>query len=229
MRQRARACLLSVSLSLVLLLSLSHTSSLVEGFSPASSLLFLISFPRPREEGQRLLSALRRGLRRPCGSLRAPRVSLFAVEDSDTASAGGPVLSEGEQRIFNLMESLHESEFDFRVIVVGPQTQAVLETTMKLGPIFRVNKSPRTGKSLLTLASEDQSTELHLQLESVTKVCLVAREIKAPDGQTRYRRLLRLLREDESGVATLILADDSTEAAAFFSQLVEKYGSEFTV
>ena len=93
---------------------------------------------------------------------------LFATPESTTTTFKD--LTEPEQRVYSLVEALHKSEFTFRIVVVGQG--AILETTSMLGPILKLQTSPKTGNPLLTLASIDQSFEFHLHLAEVSKVAL---------------------------------------------------------
>jgi hypothetical protein len=142
-------------------------------------------------------------------------------------------LSESEQIVYNIFQDIHNSKYAFRVIVIGSESRAILESTTVLGPVRKVTQSPSTGKNLLTLANEDQSFEYHIQLSSISKIELVTKNLPVPSAQSvsgdaksspNQRRLVRLLGADGKGVSTLILADSSGEAKAFFEGLVSKYG-----
>jgi hypothetical protein len=142
-------------------------------------------------------------------------------------------LSESEQTVYNIFQDIYNSKYAFRVIVIGSESRAILESTTVLGPVRKVTQSPSTGKNLLTLANEDQSFEYHIQLSSISKIELVTKNLPVPSAKSEsgdakpspnQRRLVRLLGADGKGVSTLILADSSGEAKTFFEGLVSKYG-----
>lgn len=128
-------------------------------------------------------------------------------------------LSEPEQRVYSLVESLHKSGHVFRIVVMG--NGAILETTSKLGPVMKLNTSPKTGKALLTLASKDQSFEFHLSPSDTAKVVLTER-----DTGEQVMRVIRFLNSDGAPMCSLILGEDSPEAAKWYSELQNKYGEE---
>lgn len=53
-------------------------------------------------------------------------------------------LTTPEQTVYEMMQELSESGYDFRVVVVGKG--AILETTSPLGPVTHVTQSPSTGE-----------------------------------------------------------------------------------
>lgn len=78
-----------------------------------------------------------------------------------------------------------------------------------------------TGANLLTFASRDQSFEFHLQLSEVSKIALVVKETPA-----KTLRIIRLLNDQGASMSSLILADPSEEATAWYHNVVERRGSE---
>ena len=133
-------------------------------------------------------------------------------------------LTTPEQTVYNVLHALHESHYPFRVVVVGKEGQAILEsTTNVLGPNLSIAQSPSTGKNLLTLASADKDFELHIQLSTVSKIVLVTKTNK-PEHKTV--RLVRLLNAKGESMCSLILAASEDEAVTWFNGLVEKFGSE---
>ena len=74
---------------------------------------------------------------------------------------------------------------------------------------------------MLTLASPDQAFEFHVQLEQVSKVVLVEKETPA-----KTMRIIRLLNAVGESMSSLILADASDGARAWYHGLVETHGSE---
>jgi hypothetical protein len=101
---------------------------------------------------------------------------------------------------------------------------AILETTAALGPVLKVTQSPSTGTNLLTMANEDQSFEFHLQLSQVLKIVLTEKE--APK---KTLRIIRLLNVAGDSLSSLILADESEAALAWYKELIAKYGKEIVM
>jgi putative heme iron utilization protein len=145
---------------------------------------------------------------------------LNAVFPRTTALQESTSLSEPEQRVYGLLEDLHESKFDFRIVVVG--NGAILETTATLGPKMKLSQSPATGENLVTFASEDSSFEFHLKTAQVSKVALVEKD--GPKGGRM--RIMRFLNDTGKPICSLILANDSEEAAEWYKSISEKYGQE---
>eukprot|EP00527_Entomoneis_sp_CCMP2396_P000211 CAMPEP_0198139264 /NCGR_PEP_ID=MMETSP1443-20131203/2606_1 /TAXON_ID=186043 /ORGANISM="Entomoneis sp., Strain CCMP2396" /LENGTH=136 /DNA_ID=CAMNT_0043801347 /DNA_START=292 /DNA_END=702 /DNA_ORIENTATION=- len=131
-------------------------------------------------------------------------------------------MTESEQGVYNFFEKLHKSAYKFRIIVVG-NTGGILETTSIMGPVFKTNTSPKSGKTLLTMASDDQTFEFHVTLAQVAKVAVVER--KSPDG-AKTLRVMRVLTAKDESVCSLILGEEESndEAAAFFQELMDEYG-----
>ena len=77
------------------------------------------------------------------------------------------------------------------------------------------------GANLLTFSSSDQSFEFHVQLSEVSKIVLVEKKTPA-----KTLRILRLLNPQGGSMTSLILADASDEATAWYHGLVEQRGSE---
>lgn len=74
---------------------------------------------------------------------------------------------------------------------------------------------------MLTMASTDQAFEFHVQLEQVSKIVLVEKETPA-----KTLRIIRLLNAVGNSMSSLILADTSDEATAWYHDLINKRGSE---
>lgn len=74
---------------------------------------------------------------------------------------------------------------------------------------------------MLTLASDDQSFEYHLQLTDVSKIVLLEKETPA-----KMLRIIRLLNAEGDSMSSLILSDTCEEATKWYHGLVEKRGSE---
>ena len=74
---------------------------------------------------------------------------------------------------------------------------------------------------MLTVASEDQSFEYHVQLTDVSKIVLVEKETPA-----KTLRIVRLLNAEGESMSSLILADTTEAATKWYHSLVEKRGSE---
>ena len=132
-------------------------------------------------------------------------------------------LTAPEQTVYDVLHALHESHYPFRVVVVGKQAGAILESTQLLGPNLSIAQSPSTGKNLLTLANDDKAFELHIQLSAVSKIVLVTKTNK-PEHKTV--RLVRLLNANGDSMCSLILAASEDEAVAWFNGLVDQFGSE---
>lgn len=131
-------------------------------------------------------------------------------------------LSEPEQRVYDLLGDLHDSKFDFRIVVVG--NGAILETTATLGPKMKMSQSPASGENLVTFASADSSFEFHLKIAQVSKVALVEKESPATPG--RMVRIMRFINETGKPICSLILSTDSEEAATWYTSISAKYGPE---
>ena len=128
-------------------------------------------------------------------------------------------LTKAEQTVYSLVEDLHKSQYPFRIVVIG--NGAILETTSKLGPVMKLNKSPKTGEALLTLASDDQSFEFHLMTSQVSKVALTEKE-----AGDKIMRIIRFLNSVGDPMCSLILGEDSEEAKMWYATLRTDYGHE---
>jgi hypothetical protein len=128
-------------------------------------------------------------------------------------------LTEPEQRVFDIMDNIHDSGYLFRMVVVGKG--AILETVSALGPVLKVTQSPSTGTNMLTLANTDQTFEFHLQLAQVSKMVLLEKVTPA-----KTLRMVRILNADGESMSSLILADESEEAVTWYEGLIAKYGKE---
>ena len=141
--------------------------------------------------------------------------STLLRETSDDNDDG---LSEPEQTVYSVLQDMHDSEYPFRLVVVG--NGAILETTSALGPTFKLGNSPRTGESLTTFASEDQSFEFHLMIAQVSKIVLTEKT-----GE-RVMQIFRFLTAEGKPMCSLILADKSNEAQKWFASMMEKHGAD---
>lgn len=110
-----------------------------------------------------------------CRLVSSSRTILFDTSMEKERRMGE--LTKPEQKVFDIMEAIHNSKYLFRVVVVGKG--AILETTTELGPVMKVTQSPSTGANLMTFASKDQSTEFHLQLSNVYKIVITENETPA--------------------------------------------------
>lgn len=131
-----------------------------------------------------------------------------------------PLKSEQETKVYDFLKELSDSDLAFRIVVVG--NGAILESTNPLGPTFKVGESPKTGASIVTFASEDQSFEFHLMPAQIASAALVDRP--RPNGTTM--RILRLLNAEGGPVCSLIVADDSSQAESWYDSLTSKFGSD---
>ena len=146
------------------------------------------------------------------------------METNDETSAPqedkSPLKSEQETKVYDFLKELSDSNLSFRIVVVG--NGAILESTNPMGPTFKVGESPKTGASIVTFASEDQSFEFHLMPAQIASAVLVDRP--RPDGTTM--RILRLLNGEGGSVCSLIVADNSSQAEAWYDSMTSKYGSD---
>eukprot|EP00980_Cylindrotheca_fusiformis_P006888 scaffold1442_cov128-Cylindrotheca_fusiformis.AAC.9 len=156
----------------------------------------------------------------PLGGAGVDRQSQPLQESATTEDATS--LSEPEQRVYDLLEDLHESKFDFRIVVVG--NGAILETTAELGPNMKMSQSPATEENLVTFASDDSSFEFHLKIAQVSKIVMMEKESPTTAGRTM--RVMRFLNNTGRPVCSLILSSDTVEAAEWFSSISAKYGPE---
>ena len=125
-------------------------------------------------------------------------------------------------KIDSIIRDLHDSSLQFRIVVVG--NGAILESTATLGPHMAESTSPKTGERLVTLASDDRSFEFHLKPDAIARVIFA--EVDKPDsGKTL--RIVRMLREDDGPICSLILADGGDdEAVSWYKAMTIRYGYE---
>lgn len=147
---------------------------------------------------------------------------LFA---SESDNEGGADAVATPSKAESILTEFHQSELTFRIVVIG--NGAILETTSKLGPKTATSVSPKTGDKLMTFASDDASFEFHVKVDQVCKVTFVATERPNPaDGGTKVMRVSRWLSERGTPICSLILADSSEEAVAWFEGMIERHGHE---
>lgn len=161
----------------------------------------------------------------PASSSTRNHVALVAAASDPTSSTSSISISltPAEQGVYEFFKKLHQSQHAFRIVVVGG-AGGILETTSPLGPVFKTSQSPKSGKVLLTMATEDQSFEFHVTLSQVAQLAIVERP--SPDG-ARTIRVIRVLTDQGASVCSLILGDDSDDAAAFFETLQQEYGPSY--
>lgn len=128
-----------------------------------------------------------------------------------------------ERKIYTLLEELFESNLPFRIVVVG--NGAILETTSKMGPTFKIGQSAKSGANIVTFASKDQSFEFHVIIAKITSVALIEKPSPVKEGSTM--RLMRFLDGDGGSICSLILAEESDTAKEWYQTMTKKYGSEF--
>ena len=146
------------------------------------------------------------------------RAGTYGDGDNEEEEEGDDAgLSPPEQTVLDILQEMHESDFPFRLVVVG--NGAILETTSPLGPTFKLGKSPRTGEPLTTFASEDQSCEFHLMIAQVSKIVLS--EKSGPKGTMQ---IFRFLTAEGKPMCSLILADKSDKAKKWYRSMLEKHG-----
>lgn len=142
------------------------------------------------------------------------------IVSAETSSRRMGELTSSEQQVFDLLQKLHDSQYAFRIVVVG--NGAILETTSALGPALSVAQSPKTGKNLMTLATVDKSFEFHISLADVTQVAILEKETPV-----KTMRIIRLLGGDDGdtkAMCSLILADPSEDATTWFQSLQKDLG-----
>jgi hypothetical protein len=154
---------------------------------------------------------------RPLPSTIRTHAALHASASSTNSAPSTDALNEPEKRVYEIVKSLHDTQYTFRVVVVGKG--AILETTTKLGPVVKISKSPSTGANLVTFASPDQSFEFHLQLGQVSKITLTQKETPA-----KVLRIIRLLNDTGEPMCSLILREDSKDAIQWYEQMISNYG-----
>ena len=131
-------------------------------------------------------------------------------------------LTPQESGVYDLLKDISDSNLSFRIVVIG--NGAILESTNRLGPIFKLGKSPKSGASIATFASKDQSFEFHLMPAQIASAFLVEKDSPAKEGKTL--RLLRFLNSEGGSICSLILADDSDSAKIWYESMTTKYGSQ---
>ena len=77
---------------------------------------------------------------------------------------------------------------------------------------------------MLTIASQDQAFEFHVKLDQVSKISLVVKE--TPPPKKKIMRIIRLLNNEQSSLASLILVGNDADDAAgqWFENLQKVYG-----
>ena len=144
------------------------------------------------------------------------KVRLAAEAEGQEESIPAP------SKIDSIIRDLHDSSLQFRIVVIG--NGAILESTATLGPHMAESTSPKTGERLVTLASDDRSFEFHLKPDAIARVIFA--EVDKPDsGKTL--RIVRMLREDDGPICSLILADGGDdEAVSWYKAMTIRYGYE---
>ena len=142
----------------------------------------------------------------------------MAAEAEDQEEGTPPAPS----KIDSIIRDLHDSSLQFRIVVIG--NGAILESTATLGPHMAESTSPKTGERLVTLASDDRSFEFHLKPDAVATV--VFAEVSKPDSGGKTLRIVRMLREDDGPICSLILADGGDEAVSWYKDMTIRYGYE---
>jgi hypothetical protein len=150
---------------------------------------------------------------------------LLSSQDKVGEGQKESTLSPSESQVYSLLKKLSDSGLEFRIVVVG--NGAILETTNLLGPTMKLGQSPASGANLVTFASDDSSFEFHLMIEQISQVAMVEKESPVLSG--RIMQIMRFLNEDGKSICSLILADDSRDAAAWYQGILSEYGSEWKV
>ena len=145
--------------------------------------------------------------------------SLLRSDSAVSNDSSDTVLLEAG-KVYQFLQHIHTCGYPFRTIVVG--NGAILESTQTLGSSFQVNKSPKTGETLVTMANDDQSFEFHIRIQQIHKIAFVERIL--PD---KALRIIRFSNADEVTMCSLILAEYTDDATVFFEHLKQTYGTEF--
>ena len=127
-------------------------------------------------------------------------------------------LTPPEQRAFDVLKDLHDSGNRFRIVVAG--NGAILESSHLLGPQMKLQKSPKTGTNLVTLASTTQDFEFHVQLNDVSKIVFTTKDSPV---SADMMRIVRFLNVEGNAMASMILADEDPE---WWSEMIAEYGEE---
>ncbi|KAG7360756.1 hypothetical protein IV203_035855 [Nitzschia inconspicua] len=157
-----------------------------------------------------------------CPQRSSAALTMTSVESRADDTTKSPVISPQEEKVYALLTELSNSRFAFRIVVVG--NGAILESTNMLGPTLKLSQSPATGANLATFASDDQSFEFHLVIAQVSKVAMV--EKASPVKEGKMMRILRFLNNEEKPICSLILAEESTDAAEWYKKLLTEHGPE---
>lgn len=138
-----------------------------------------------------------------------------------------------------IISEMHKSGYKFRIIVIGNHAGAILETTSILGPIMKSSVSPKSGQRLVTLASQDQSFEFHINVDQVQEVVFVEKNVKILDNTSnedgggednKIMRICRFLNQGGDSICSLILSEgnssDGQEIAEWFARMKECYNGK---
>mmetsp|Transcript_13998 Transcript_13998/g.16112 ORF Transcript_13998/g.16112 Transcript_13998/m.16112 type:complete len:218 (-) Transcript_13998:354-1007(-) len=128
----------------------------------------------------------------------------------------------------DILSDIHSNNFQHRIVVIG--NGAILESTARLGPYFGSSVSPKTGDRMVTFASDDKSFEFHLKVDQVSKISFAEIDRTAPaeggeQNSNTTMRICRFVNQDDGPMCSLILADSSTEAVAWFTGMIARYGN----
>mmetsp|Transcript_4250 Transcript_4250/g.8135 ORF Transcript_4250/g.8135 Transcript_4250/m.8135 type:complete len:241 (-) Transcript_4250:16-738(-) len=154
--------------------------------------------------------------------------------------------SNGQQSFVDeIISEMHKSGYKFRIIVIGNHAGAILETTSILGPIMKSSVSPKSGQRLVTLASQDQSFEFHINVDQVHEVVFVEKNVKILDNKnsnttcsdengggehTKIMRICRFLNQGGDSICSLILSEgnssDRQEIAEWFARMTKCYSGK---
>lgn len=156
----------------------------------------------------------------PSATTTDTRHRIPSLSSTELSAATEPTLTETEEKVYAFLQDLHESQLQFRIVVIG--NGAILESSHNLGPTMSLSQSPKSGANLVTFASQDKSFELHLQTSAVSKVALVEKETPG-----RTMRILRLVNDQGQSICSLIVSEDSEVTAEWFRSMTDKYGAEW--
>eukprot|EP00551_Chaetoceros_affinis_P002575 CAMPEP_0203634124 /NCGR_PEP_ID=MMETSP0088-20131115/1174_1 /ASSEMBLY_ACC=CAM_ASM_001087 /TAXON_ID=426623 /ORGANISM="Chaetoceros affinis, Strain CCMP159" /LENGTH=181 /DNA_ID=CAMNT_0050487671 /DNA_START=115 /DNA_END=660 /DNA_ORIENTATION=- len=151
-----------------------------------------------------------------------PMYQMNSLKASSSSSSSSSSLS--SESINSFLEEMHNSGYEFRVVVVG--NGAILESTEVLGPVMKSSTSPKTGAELITFASSDSSFEFHVNLDKIKNVSFVESSRSMPNGEEKVLRICRLINSEGASACSLILTDSSSDSLEWFGQMKKKFGEE---
>ena len=169
-------------------------------------------------------------------TLLGERKTVETLSTEEEEEEGVNDLIPREQRVVDFIEELSASDLPFRIVVVGNEGQAILESTQQLGPNLKVSKSPQPPHpKLLTLSSSDQSFEYHVRIGQISTIAILEKPRPGGGDSNNLMRLIRFLNGEGKSITSFIAAPstDSQEeqdlSEQLFRRLINKYGNELNL